>query len=120
MRGDHPHGVPPCPSRHALDLAVDAARGLLVDLIYGGHGVAKKELRCDRVKRSDALVVWDDPAHPKGNRRKVRAHGLTEDEVESVLSDDDAAVVPNRTPEHCLVFGYTYGSAHRRRLGDPR
>lgn len=69
----------------------------------------KKGLRCDRVKRSDALVAWDDPAALKGNRRKVRAHGLTEDEVESVLLDDDATVTPNRLhPGHCLVFGYTY------------
>jgi uncharacterized DUF497 family protein len=71
--------------------------------------MAKKELRCVRIKRSDAEVVWDDPAHPRGNRQKVWAHGLTEDEVESVPLDDDAAVVPNRShPEHCLVFGYTY------------
>jgi uncharacterized DUF497 family protein len=65
--------------------------------------------RCDRIKRSDAQVVWDDPGAPWGNRQKTQAHGLTEDEVESVLLDDDAAVVPNRShPEHCLVFGYTY------------
>lgn len=71
--------------------------------------MAKKELRCDRITRSNALVVWDDPADPKGNRRKVRAHGLTEDEVESVLLDDDATVAPNRShPEHCFVSGYTY------------
>ena len=70
--------------------------------------MAKKELRCDRITRSNALVSWDDPANPRGNRQKVWAHGLTEDEVESVLLDDDATVVPNRShPEHCLVFGYT-------------
>jgi uncharacterized DUF497 family protein len=69
----------------------------------------KRELRCDRIKRSNALVIWDDLSNPKGNRQKVRAHGLTEDEVESVLLDDDVDVVPNRShPEYCLVFGYTY------------
>ena len=60
--------------------------------------MAKKELRCGRVKRSDAQVDWDDPANPIGNRQHVRDHGLTEDEVESVLLDDDAVVVPNRSP----------------------
>jgi uncharacterized DUF497 family protein len=70
--------------------------------------MAKKD-RCGRVKRSDALVVWDDPNHPRGNVQKVHAHGLTQDEVESVLLDDDARIVPNRShPEHCLVVGYTY------------
>lgn len=71
--------------------------------------MAKKELRCGRVKRSDAQVDWDDPASPIGNRQHVRDHGLTEDEVESVLLDDDAVVVPNRSrPDRCLVSGYTY------------
>ena len=45
--------------------------------------------RCGGIKRSDAQVVWDDPGQPKGNRQKVWAHDLTEDEVESVLLDDD-------------------------------
>jgi hypothetical protein len=70
--------------------------------------MAKRD-RCERIKRSDAQVVWDDPALPKGNRQKVWAHGLTEDEVESGLLDDAAAAVRNRSfPEHCLVFGYTH------------
>jgi len=70
--------------------------------------MAKKD-RCGRIKRSDATVVWDDAADPRGNRQKVAAHGLSEDEVESVLLDDDAMIVPNRSfPEHCLVFGYTH------------
>lgn len=65
--------------------------------------------RCDGIKRSDARIVWDDPGQPKGNRQKVWAHDLTEDEVESVLLDDGYRTVPNRSfPEHCLVFGYTF------------
>ena len=68
-----------------------------------------KKHRCNRIKRSDAKVVWDDPGEPRGNRQKIKAHGLTEDDVDSVLLDDDASVVANRShPEHCLVFGYTY------------
>ena len=70
--------------------------------------MAKRD-RCGRIKRSEATVVWDDATNPKGNRQKVQVHGLSEDEVESVLLDDDAVVVPNRSfPEHCLVFGYSY------------
>jgi len=70
--------------------------------------MAKKD-RCRRIKRSDATVAWDDATDSKANRQKVQAHGLSEDEVESVLLDDDAQVVPNRSfPEHCLVFGFSY------------
>jgi hypothetical protein len=68
-----------------------------------------KKDRCGGIKRSDAQVIWDDASHPRGNRRKVWTHDLTEDEVESVLLDDDSKVTPNRSfPEHCLVLGYTY------------
>jgi len=71
--------------------------------------VRVKRPPCNRIKRSDARVVWDDPEASWGNRQKTQAHGLTEDEVESVLLDDDATVVLNRShPEHCLVLGYTY------------
>ena len=71
--------------------------------------MAKKDLRCGRITRSNAVVVWDGPAIPKGNTQKVWAHGLTEDEVESVLLDDDADVEPNRSrPDRCFVSGYTY------------
>ena len=64
---------------------------------------------CRRIKRSDAEVIWDDPSQSRGNRRKVWAHDLTEDEVESVLLDDRYQATPNRSfPEHCLIFGYTY------------
>ncbi len=65
--------------------------------------------RCRRIKRSDAQVIWDDPSQPLGNRQKVWAYDLTEDEVESVLLDDQYEATPNRSfPEHCLIFGYTY------------
>jgi hypothetical protein len=68
-----------------------------------------KKDRCGRIKRSRATVVWDDSTNPKGNRQKVHAHGISEDEVESVLLDDEAVVAANRSfPEHCLVFDFTY------------
>jgi hypothetical protein len=64
---------------------------------------------CGRIKRSDADVVWDDPSLSKGNRQKVWAHDLPEDEVESVLLDDGYEATPNRSfRDHCLIFGYTY------------
>jgi len=65
--------------------------------------------RCAGIKRSDAEVIWDNPEQPNGNRQKVWAHDLSEDEVESVLLDDHYETVPNRSfPQHCLVFGYTF------------
>lgn len=64
---------------------------------------------CRRTKRSYAQVIWDEPGQSGGNRQKVWAHDLTEDEVESVLLDDKYKATPNRSfPEHCLIFGYTY------------
>ena len=39
---------------------------------------------CRRIKRSEAEVVWDDPSQSRGNRQKVWAHNLTEDEVEAI------------------------------------
>ena len=41
---------------------------------------------CRRTKRSYAQVIWDEPGQSGGNRQKVWAHDLTEDEVESVLA----------------------------------
>jgi uncharacterized DUF497 family protein len=60
------------------------------------------------IERSDAQVIRDDPSHPRGNRQKVWAHDLSEDEVESVRLDDNFEATANRSfPEHCLVLGYT-------------
>ncbi len=40
---------------------------------------------------------------------RAEQYWLAKDEVESVLLDDDAQILPNRShPEHCLVAGYTY------------
>jgi hypothetical protein len=39
----------------------------------------------------------------------VWAHDLTEDQVESVLLDDQSEATPNRFfPEHCLIYGCMY------------
>jgi hypothetical protein len=74
----------------------------------GGRGCRKKN-RCRRIKRWDATVIWDDATDPKRNRQKVQEQGNSEDEVESVVLDDDAVVVPNQSfPEHCLAFGFTH------------
>jgi hypothetical protein len=73
------------------------------------EGTMARKDRCQRVKRSDAQVIWDEVSRAKGNRQKVWAHDLTEEEVESVLLDDAYQATPNRSfPEHCLVFGYTF------------
>ena len=71
--------------------------------------MAKGESRCRQLDRADATVVWDEPDDPRGNRRKVWDHGLTEDEVESVLLDEDALAERSKShPQNCLAFGYTY------------
>ena len=39
----------------------------------------------------DALFDWDDPTDPDGNTAHIAEHGLTPDEVESVLRDRNAS-----------------------------
>ncbi|WP_261343963.1 hypothetical protein [Tautonia marina] len=42
------------------------------------------------MRRADALVAWDDEDDLSGNLHHVIEHGLSPDEVESVLLADDA------------------------------
>ena len=59
----------------------------VVNCYYRKESVdGEKSSCCNRIKRSEAKVVWDDPGEPRGNHQKIKAHGLSEDEVDSVLA----------------------------------
>ncbi len=59
------------------------------------------------IDRSDAIVAWDDDDDPDGNVMHVAEHGLTPDDVESVLLDPDAEDVESRSSGRRAVRGWT-------------
>jgi uncharacterized DUF497 family protein len=54
-----------------------------------------------------ALIDWDDPGDPEGNAAHVGEHGLTPDEVESVLRDPNASHDVSGSTGRPVVFGMT-------------
>jgi hypothetical protein len=55
----------------------------------------------------DALVDWDDPGDSDGNTAHVGEHGLTPDEVESVLLDPRASHDTSGSTGRPVAFGTT-------------
>jgi hypothetical protein len=55
----------------------------------------------------DTLVDWDDPSDPNGNSAHVAEHGLTRDEVESVLRDRGAGYGVSDSTGRPTAFGTT-------------
>jgi len=61
------------------------------------------------MKRSDALVDWDDEGTPGGNTDHIADNDLSPDEVDSVLLDDGIPAEMDRAnPRHRVVQGYTF------------
>jgi uncharacterized DUF497 family protein len=56
----------------------------------------------------DALVDWDDPTDPDGNTAHIAEHGLTTEEVESVLLYSEAEHDVSGSSGRPNVFGLTY------------
>lgn len=55
-----------------------------------------------------ALADWDDPTDPDGNTAHIAEHGLTRDEVESVVRDRNASYGVSDSTGRPAVFGTTY------------
>lgn len=55
---------------------------------------------------SFAQFIWDDPDDPDGNVQHVAEHGLTIDEVESVLLNPTSEALSHSSGRPCS-FGYT-------------
>ena len=51
-------------------------------------------------------VIWDD--EPEGNVEHIAEHGLTPEEVESVLLDDGVPTAFSRSTNRPCKFGYTF------------
>ena len=56
----------------------------------------------------NALVDWDDPADPDGNTAHIDQHGLTQEEVQSVLLDPRASHDASASSGRPMAFGTTH------------
>jgi uncharacterized DUF497 family protein len=56
----------------------------------------------------DALVDWDEPSDADGNTAHIAEHGLTPDEVESVLLDPNAVQDVSGSSGRPAAFGTTH------------
>jgi hypothetical protein len=54
-----------------------------------------------------ALTDWDDPGDPEGNTAHIGEHGLTPEEVESVLRDPNASHDVSGSTGRPIAFGTT-------------
>ena len=54
-----------------------------------------------------AHVVWDLEDDPDGNVLHIASHGLSQEEVESVLFDPDSDTTRSRSTGEKITFGYT-------------
>lgn len=57
----------------------------------------------------DIVIIWDDEDDADGNNRHicVEGHGLTRDEVEEVLRDEETVVEVSRSSGRPTAFGWT-------------
>jgi hypothetical protein len=55
----------------------------------------------------DALIDWDDPADEGGNTAHVAEHGLTPEEVESALFDENTRFDVSDSSGLPIAFGST-------------
>ena len=55
----------------------------------------------------DALIDWDDLDDERGNTAHIAEHGLTPDEVESVLFDANAVFDVSDSSRRPIAFGST-------------
>ncbi len=58
---------------------------------------------------NDIVIIWDDQDDPDGNYWHicVEGHGLTVDEVEEVLRDEDSEIDVSRSSGRPTAFGWT-------------
>jgi hypothetical protein len=57
--------------------------------------------------RGEVLIAWDDDDDPEGNVPHIAAHGLSRDEVESVLLEIGNVEGTSRSSRRPIVFGWT-------------
>ena len=55
----------------------------------------------------DAIIAWDMEDDPKGNVRHIAEHGITMEEVEEVLLNEDNPVGESRSSGRPITIGET-------------
>ena len=55
----------------------------------------------------DAIIAWDMEDDPKGNVQHIAANGITMEEVEEVLLDENNPVGESRSSGRPMTFGET-------------
>lgn len=55
----------------------------------------------------DAIIAWDMDDDPDGNVQHIAQHGITLEEVEEVLLNEDNAVGESRSSGRPITFGET-------------
>jgi uncharacterized DUF497 family protein len=58
--------------------------------------------------RANALIIWDGD-DPDGNVQHIAEHGLSVEEVESVLLEPSSTEGTSRSSGRPMVFGWTTG-----------
>jgi uncharacterized DUF497 family protein len=64
-------------------------------------------LEFPRARVIDAIIAWDMEDDPQGNVRHIAEHGITMEEVEEVLLDENNAVGESRSSGRPVTFGDT-------------
>jgi hypothetical protein len=56
---------------------------------------------------NDAQIIWDLPDDPDGNVQHIAEHGITQEDVEDVLFDEDSQTTTSKSSGMPVTFGYT-------------
>lgn len=59
---------------------------------------------------TNVSIIWDEEDDPDGNywHIVVEGHGITQEEVDEVLQDNNADDVRSRSSDRPITFGWTY------------
>jgi uncharacterized DUF497 family protein len=60
----------------------------------------------------DPIIIWDLDDDPDGNVRHIAEHGLTVEEIESVLLDLDNETDVSASSGRPITFGWTHTGRH--------
>ena len=60
----------------------------------------------------EPIVIWDLDEEPDGNVRHIEEHGITKDEVEDILQNEDNETDASDSSGRPITFGWTNTGKH--------